>query len=111
MQEATRQYTEPDPQPNSNRLPPNGDTATINGSSGSHTTHRSTQQSVIQLTRQQPAQNQHPNAHTTEWHITSRTSRFNRRNNTDHEPSHQQQQERRHQQEDDEKHQDLQQQQ
>ena len=49
------QYTEPDPQPNSDRLPPNSDTTTINGNSGSHTAHRTTQQSVIQLTRQQPA--------------------------------------------------------
>ena len=89
MQEATRQYTKPDPQPNSDRLPPNSNTTTINGNSSSHTTHRSTQQSVIQCTRQQPTQSQHPNAHTTERHVTSRTSRFNRRNNTDHELSHQ----------------------
>ena len=57
MPEATRQYTEPDAQPNSDRLPPNSDTTTINGSNGSHTTHRSAQQSIIQHTRQQPTQN------------------------------------------------------
>ena len=62
---ACRKQHDNTPQPNSNRLPPNSDTATINGNSGNHTTHRNTQQSVIQLTRQQPTQNQHLNAHTT----------------------------------------------
>ena len=52
MQKASKQYTEPDPQPNSDRLPPNSVTTTINGSSGSHTTHRCAQQSVVQRTRQ-----------------------------------------------------------
>ena len=50
-----QQYPEPHSQSNSNWLPPNSDTTTINGNNGSHTTNRSTQQSVIQLTRQQPA--------------------------------------------------------
>ena len=68
---------------------PNSVTATINGNSGSHRTHRRAQQSVFQHTKQQPTQNQHPNAHTTERHVTSCTSRFNRRNNTDHELNHQ----------------------
>ena len=39
-------------------LPPNSDTTTINGNSGTHTTytcHRTAQQPVIQLIRQQPA--------------------------------------------------------
>ena len=37
------------------QLPSNGDTTTINGNSGTHTTHRNTQQSAIQPIRQQPA--------------------------------------------------------
>ena len=41
--------------------------------------------------------------HTTERHVTGHTSRFNRRNNTDHEPSHRRQQERRRQQKNGEK--------
>ena len=48
-------YPEPHPQSNSNRLPHNSNTTTINGNNSSHTTNRNTQQPVIQLTRQQPA--------------------------------------------------------